>query len=192
MQRFIFWENYLLTLAGLNREVPVLLFNFFLGFSQCFFMFLTLWNSFMCDVLPPSPVLFQLVFARAAYFCCLFSPERNWGTWSCPIKWETLPLILLDTELSPVLLLLFSCPGTVYNFLSLSIFLLIEFTCCFPFSRLTELLNKIMSGASSLCCPITNFLRSDKCVAICLILMCLQYVSRLLCRDGFDGQIKLY
>lgn len=48
-----------------------------------------------------------------------------------------------------MLLLLFSCPGAVGSFRSLGVFLLLEFTCCLPFSRLTELLNKIMSGASS-------------------------------------------
>lgn len=188
-QRFIFWEDYILVLAGLNREVPVLLFNFF--FSMFLHVSYTYKTHFCVMFFPPAQFSFSwcLPGLHLFVFSLILKETR---TCFCPIKWETLPLILLDTGFTPVLLKVFSCPGTVYSFLSLSIFLLIEFTCCLPFSRLTELLSKIMSGASALCCHIINFLHSDKCVAICLILMCLRYSSRLSCCDGFDGQIKLY
>lgn len=39
MQKFIFWEDYLLVFGGLNREVLVLLFNFFSGFSHLTMIF---------------------------------------------------------------------------------------------------------------------------------------------------------
>lgn len=168
----------------LNREVPVLLYNFFLGF---YFVSLTLVKIICVWYAFPWPNSLLAGGCLSGVFL-LSHLETNSETWSCLIEWETLPLILLDRGCSLVLLLLFSCPEAVGSFLSLSIFLLIEFTCCLPFSRLTELLSKIV-WCQFLCCHTTNFLCP---IAICLFLMYLQYFSRFLCCDGFDDQIKLY